>query len=357
MANGRIDTTHIDLGTLDTNYVAGLRTRAGLDVGDLISRLSAELQALNGGVDPLIADLIYPTTATEAGAPTEVRGFQARKRGEYVPGRPQYGERALNHMLPIDDWEITIGYTEDKLKDIKLAEFDAQNRGLRAAWELLYRQQVLTRLFGNAEVAVSPRSTATSPGFAGSGTGANVFAGIFPDNQALPAGYTHYLRDTLANIAPMLLTGVKLLRRWYRGPFDLIASAAVVDAIAALPTPTFVPAGSMLVRPGQGTAEALVDAAQYVGVLHGDIRVHMALTDFTDANWALYKTSGALNVNNPLAWRYDDLYGRDVEVHSRAMFPLADANSIQRFGIGVNNRTAAVLGSIGAGTTYVPPTI
>lgn len=357
MANGRIDTTHIDLGTLDPNYVQGLQTRAGLDVADFITALSGELQTLNGGLDPLIADLVYPTTATEAGAPTEVRGFEARKRGEYTPGRPQYGERALNHMLPIDDWEISIGYTEDKLQDIRRAEFDAQNRGLRAAWEKLYRQQTLIRLFGNTEVPVGLRSTATSPGFAGSGTGANVFAGLFPDNQALPAGYSHYLRDTLANLSAMTLTGVKLLSRWYRGPFDLIASAAVIEAITALPTPAFVPAGSLLVRPGQGTAEALVDAGVYVGVLHGDIRIHQPLQDTTDSAWAIYKTGGPLSVTNPLAWRYDELYGRDVVVKSRAMFPLADANSIQRFGIGVNNRTAAVLGSIGTGTTYVPPTI
>lgn len=356
MANGRLDTTHIDLGTLDPNYVLGLQTRSGLNVADLISRLSAELQVLNGGLDPLIADLVYPTTATQAGAPTEVRGFEARKRGEHTPGRPQYGERTLNHMLPIDPWEISIGYTEEKLKTIKLAEFDAQNRGLRAAWEKLYRQQTLIRLFGNAEVPVS-QSTATSPGFAGSGTGTNVFAGLFPDNQALPAGYSHYLRDVIANIGPMTLAGVKLLRRWYRGPFDLIASAAVIDAITALPTPTFVPAGSILVRPGQGTAEALVDAGVYVGVLHGDIRIHQPLQDTTDSAWALYKTGGPLNVTNPLAWRYDDLYGRDVTVESREMYPLADANSVQNFGIGVNNRTAAVLGSIGTGTTYVPPTI
>lgn len=356
MANGRLDTTHIDLGTLDPNYVLGLQTRSGLNVADLISRLSAELQVLNGGLDPLIADLVYPTTATQAGAPTEVRGFEARKRGEHTPGRPQYGERTLNHMLPIDPWEISIGYTEEKLKTIKLAEFDAQNRGLRAAWEKLYRQQTLIRLFGNAEVPVS-QSTATSPGFAGSGTGTNVFAGMFPDNQSLPAGYSHYLRDTIANISAMTLTGVKLLRRWYRGPFDLIASAAVIDAIAALPSPAFVPAGSVLVRPGQGTAEALVDAGVYVGVLHGDIRIHQPLQDTTDSAWALYKTGGPLSVTNPLAWRYDDLYGRDVVVESRAMYPLADANSVQNFGIGVNNRTAAVLGSIGTGTTYVPPTI
>ncbi len=357
MANGRIDLQYIDLGNLDQNYILGLQNRAGLSVADMLTALDAELGLANSGADPLVAELVYPTTSVEAGAPTETRGFEARKQGENTPGRPQQGTRSLNHMLPIDDWEISLGYTEPKLKDIKQAEFDAQNRGLRGAWEQLERRQTLTNLFRKDEIAVGVGTSVLSPGFAGSGSGGNVFQGVFPDGAVVPGGYSHYYRDTLANIAITTLTAVKQLRRWVRGPFDLIASQAVIDALAALAAPTFVAAGSLLVRPGQGTAEALVDAAIYVGVLHGDIRVHQALTDFTDGNWAIYKTYGAFNAANPLALRYDELVTRDIRVESRAMYPLADANTVRRFGIGVNNRIGAVLGSIGTGSTYVPPAI
>lgn len=355
--NGRLDTTHVDLGTLDPNYVLALQTRSGLNFADLVNTLSSELQGLNGGLRPDLAELVYPTTALEAGIVTDGTSDLPQVRDEYTVTRPSVSERALNHPLPIRDFEKTLGFTEDKLEEIKLDEFTAQVRMHRRSYEKLYEVSIYGRLFGDAEVPVGKRSTALSPGFAGSGSGTNVFTGEFPDGQAVPGGYTHYLRDTVANIGVVTLAGVKLLRRWYPGPFDLIGSQAVIDAISALPTTQFAPSGSLLVRPGAGTAEALVDATRYVGVLHGDIRVHLATSAFTSNHLAIYKTFGQFSPNNPLAWRYDDLRGRGVVVKSRQMTPLVDAISSQRFGIGVNNRTAAVLVSLAASGNYTPPTI
>lgn len=358
MANGRLDTTHIDLGTLDQNYILGLRTRAGLDVADLISGLSAEMQVLNSGLDPLQAEVMYVTTSETGGVPTEVQGYTARKRGEHTPGRPQYGERSLNYLLPIDDWEITTGYTEDKLLTIRRDEFDAQNRGLRKGWEGSHRRAWLDRLFRLEPVRVGVGTANTSPGFAGSGSGDLAYAGIFPDNTVVPDTYTHYLRDTIGNIEATTLAAVELLRRWHpTSTFTLVAGKAVVSALTALPGTVFVRAGSALVRPGQGTAEALVDAGTYVGALHGDISVRKPVIDIPDNYAALYYSAGQLAVGNPLAWRYDPLVGRDVQVKSRSMFPLHDANTVQRFGVGVGNRTAAVLMKFATSGSYTSPTI
>lgn len=357
MAFGLIDTSYIDWpSNVDTAYLRGLQLRSGLSFAQLAAALDAELGNLNGGTDPLVASLITPTT-TEF-ARTDGGGvFDVSKRSQYTLPRPQQVER-LAHMLPIDDWEVGLGFTEDGLEEISQDDFAAQVRAMRRGWERRHRRETLQRLFSDDEVPVGVGTAATSPGFAGSGTGGNVFGGTFPDGSALPGGYTHYLRDTAANVGVVTLAARNLLQKWYGPPYDLIAPATQVDLIVALGTAGgFVPSGSVLVRPGDGTAQALVDPGEFVGVLHGDIRVRRAITDFTTANIAVYKSFGAFNPMNPLAWRWDTLKGRDVTVRSRNLFPLAEAVSMQRFGVGVNNRTAAVLILLAASGGYVDATI
>jgi len=355
MAFGIIDTSYIDWpSNVDATYLRGLTTRSGLGFPELAGRLDAGLGAINGGFDPLVASLVYPTTSEFArGARTG--GMQVQRKSQYTIARPQQVDRLAN-MLPIDDNEIALGFTEDGLRDISLDDFQVQVDAMVEAWERHHRRESLARLFSDAEVSVAPGTSATSPGFAGSGTGANAFTATYPDGAALPGGYTHYFRDTVANRAAVILTARDRLRKWAPGPYDLIGSETAIAAIVALGAPNFVAAGSVLVRPAQGTAEALVDAGQYVGVFGGDIRVHVALNDFTDDVVAIYKSYGALNPNNALAWRYDALYGRDVYVRSRQLYPLAEAVSMQRFGLGVSNRTAAAMVRFGAAGAYTAPT-
>jgi hypothetical protein len=232
-----------------------------------------------------------------------------------------------------------------------LTQVDSVILGLRT----MYRKQALIRLFSDDEVAVDRRTTAVSPGFAGSGTGLNAFSRPYPSGAALGGGYTHYYRAAAADRAATIKTARDQLRKWQSGPFDLIGSAAEITAIKLLSD--FVPAGSALVRPGQSTAEALVDAELYEGVYDGDIRVRKPVEDFTDANFAIFKTFGPLNPLNPLAWRYDDVEGRNAYVRYRALFPLDQAIVRQSFGIGVNNRVAAALVHIDSSGSYDPPTI
>ncbi len=356
MAFGIIDTSYIDWpANVDAAYLRGLTTRSGLGFPELATRLDAGLGAINGGFDPLVASLIYPTTS-EFSRGGRTSSMQVQKKSQYTVARPQLVERMAS-MLPIDDNEIALGFTEDGLKDISLDDFQAQVDGMVEAWERAHRRDALQRLFSDGEVSVAAGTNATSPGFAGSGTGPNAFVGQYPDGSALSGGYTHYFRDTTANRALVIKTARDRIRKWYAGPYDLIGSEAAIAAIVALGAPDFVAAGSVLVRPAQGTAEALVDAAQYVGVFAGDIRVHVAINDYTDDTFAIYKSFGALNPNNPLGWRYDALYGRDVYVRSRQLYPLAEAVSMHRYGVGVSNRTAAALVKIAATGLYVAPVI
>jgi hypothetical protein len=355
-----LDTTYIDFPAgVDVAYLQGLRTRAGVDLPRLLREIDSRLAALNTGLDPMIAQLITPTTEQYADT-SGPSAFEVDERGEYTLARPQLAEGGA-HMLPIRGYDVSVGFTEDGLESMSLARILANVDSMFLGFRKLYRRQALARLFSDAEVRVAPKTVITSPGFAGSGTGDNVFPRTsYPDGTALPSPYSHYYRVASAGLAAAIKAARDRLKKWHAGPFDLVASADMISLIVAInatnPADGFVSAGSALVRAGSGANEATVDATVYLGVLFGDIRVHMQLDDFASANIAIFKSYGALSPQNALAWRYDDLKGREAVLRYRDLFPLANAVLKQDFGIGVNDRTAAVLISVAASGNYTPPT-
>ena len=230
MAFGLIDTSFIDWpANVDATYLRGLQTRSGLRFADLAARLDAGMQQVNAGVDPILSLLLAPPTTAEYAQGGRTSRMVATKRAEYTLARPQHVERQA-HMLPIDEYEIALGFTEDGLMEISLDDFQAQVDAMVAGWDMLHRAEVLSRFFSDAEIPVGKGTTSTSPGFAGSGTGANVFNGLYPDNTALPGGYTHYFRDTVANFLAAVKTMRDRIKKWHPGPYDFIGSAARVAA-------------------------------------------------------------------------------------------------------------------------------
>ena len=360
MPFGYLDTTYIDFPAgVDVAYLQGLRTRAGVDFPRILREIDSRLAALNTGLDPLVAALITPTTEqySDTSGPS---AFQVDERGEYTIARPQLAEGGA-HMLPIRGYDVSLGFTEDGLESMSLARIVTNIESMLLGMRKLYRRQALTRLFSDAEVRVAAATTVTSPGFAGSGTGDNVFPRTsYPDGTTLPSPYSHYYRVASAALAAGIKAARDRLKRWHAGPFDLVASADMISLIVAIaatnPADGFVSAGSALVRAGSGANEAIVDATVYLGVLFGDIRVHMALDDFATANIAIFKSYGALSPQNPLAWRYDEIKGRGAALRYRDLYPLSNAVLKQDFGIGVNDRTAAVLLYIASSGDYTPPT-
>lgn len=231
-----------------------------------------------------------------------------------------------------------------------------------AGFQRFYSAGVLDRLFSNAEIPVDDTTAVVSPGFAGSGTGTNVFTGVYPDGTDIAGGYTHYSFGTTdASIITWLDSETAKLEKWQTGPFDLIASPAFMTALvaaAAAASKPVIMSGSALVRLPDSQAEALVDAGTYFGVYGGKVRLRYGVNGFGDLHAALFKSYGAFDDRNPVAWRYDPLRGPDAFVRSRTLFPLADAVALQWLGFGVGNRTAASLFYRNAGAVaYVNPTI
>lgn len=356
MPFGYLDTKYIDLpANIDAAYLRGLTTARGVSFATVLTELDARLNALNSVVDPLVASLISFTTEPDVDGTTPT-AFALEEENEYGLPRPEVAEKR-RHMLPLRRYAKSLGFTEDGLEQMTQETLLNQFDSVAETFVRGGRIKALERLFSDAEVRVDRNSTATSPGFAGSGTGENAFTGTYPDGTALPVGYTHYYRDTAANRAVVIRTARDRLKRWYPGPYDLIASQAEIDAIAADAT-YFVRAESDLILRAQGVAAANVPADQFLGVYDQDIRVWHGLNELgTEPNIAIYKTFGNLNERNPLVWRYDEAFGRGAVIRSRSLYPLDQAVIRQRFGLGVRNRTAAVLIRVAASGAYQAPSI
>lgn len=346
MPFGMLDTTYIDFPPgVDVAYLRGLTTRAGVQFPRVLREIDSRLGALNGSIDELVAALMGVTTDVfaDTSAPTP---FEIDERGEYTVARPQFVEGSA-HMLPIRHFDVSIGFTEDGLEEMSLDRILLNVDSMVGGFRKIYRVRALQRLFSMLEVRVDKKTTVTSPGYAGSGTGDNVFTRPYPDGTPLPGGYTHYYAVGGSTLAATLLAARDRLARWHPGPYDLVTNATQLALIKAINPGSaetgFVAAGTLLVRPAPDQPQVNVNEQIYEGVLFGNIRVRKPIDDLTSAHVAIFKTYGQINRRNALVWRYDTLKGRNATLRYRNIYPLALATVKQSFGIGVGDRTAAVL--------------
>lgn len=361
MPFGIIDTTYVDLPVgIDASYVRNLETRSGLSVAEMVRAVDAAMSTVNQGADPLVADLTY-VTPSPIGGTRAIGTKKVTRAGQYTFARPQYVERA-GHMLPIHKIDMDLGFTEDGLEEITNDAFQDELDAMVLGFQRYYTASVLDRLFSISEVRVDRATDVVSPGFAGSGSGTNVFTGQYPDGTDLGGGYTHYSYATTdAAIITWIDAAIAKLEKWQEGPFDLIMSPTSLTAFVAAAATASKPvifSGTPLVRQASTEAEAQVDAEKYVGVYGGKVRLRFGTQGFGDDHFALVKTYGPFDARNPVAWRYDEMKGRNAFVRSRALYPLADAIALQWLGFGIGNRTtAALLYRHSGASAYVNPTI
>lgn len=347
MAFGYLDTQNIDFAVGQTeSRLRNMQNRLGINFSEFYNRLDGAMTALNANTDPLISSLINVTSADRVdGGATGSKVLQ--RAGEYSIVRPQHSG-AAGHLLPLYHFAISLGFTAEALQTMTLERFQGEVATTVQGFRRGQRAEVLERLFSDAEFALDDDGVGASPGFAGSGTGSNVYAG------AMPAGVTNlnlYSRVASAGLEAEIKKVQGYLNALHGfGPLDMVTSSSLIDTIAALPG--FVTAGSPLVRQGGNEAEAMVAADQYIGVLNGNIRVRHAEGQLNGSGLAIYKSYGANDVRNPLAWRFSTIWGQGAFVNDRELFPLGNAEISQYFGIGANNRVGAGLIAVAASGTY-----
>ena len=347
MAHGYLDTQNIDFAVGQTeSRLRNMQNRLGINFSEFYSRLDGAMSALNGNNDAVINSLITKTSADRvSGGATGNKVLQ--RAGEYSIVRPQHGG-AQGHLLPLYHHAITLGFTAEALETMTVERFQGEIATTVQGFRKGQRAEVLERLFSDAEFVLDDDGVGTSPGFAGSGTGGNVYGG------ATPPGVTTlnlYSRVTSAQLdAEIKKVQGYLAAMNGSGALDLLTSASGLALVTALPG--FVAAGSPLVRVAAGTAEAVVNPDEFVGVLNGNIRVRQAEGQLNGDGIAIYKSNGSNAVNNPLAWRFSTIWGEGAFVNDRDLFPLANAEVSQYFGIGANNRVGAALIAVAASGTY-----
>jgi hypothetical protein len=225
----------------------------------------------------------------------------------------------------------------------------------------LHQIQVLSRLMSDTEIPVDDRTNVTSPGFVGSGTGDNVYQRDFPDGRPMPTDYSHYLAvdtDQAGQLTDTLDAAVDRLMEWdHDPPYDMVCTSAMMDLVEDLDK--FLNAGSELIRDGDDD-DANVDPQIYAGAYGKYVRVRKEVKrGGTEAHASIFKSDGAAAEENPLRWRYKNNVerGRAAVLRYRDFYPLANAEVIQDFGVGVGDRTKAVNIFAGSGASaYQNPT-
>lgn len=363
---GIVDSTYVEVpANIDLAYLQKYETADGVTFDELVPRLNAAFQAYNGEIDPLVAELITKPTDKIIIKGRHPGRFKVERQGEYSPERPQRPGKAVAHALPIWVDGAAMGFTERGLRKMSaediLADFEEALNGFRYN----QRQAVLARLLDDAEVEVEEGDATTmlSPGFAGSGSGLNAFsAKYFPNWQAIGGGYTHYWRIAEADLAAGLKAARDQHRKWYpKGKFDFVGSKDFTDAIVALgEAGGFVRAERAFIREGANNTVAQIDADAYLGIFDGDLWIRKPIEDYSDANGWIFQPLGNFHPRNPLAWRYDPKAGggagKGAYVRTVASWPLSDADILQEFGVGVNNRVGAQVLRMADSGSYEPPT-
>lgn len=358
MAFGLYDTHYIDFAEEQTEAkLRGGRTRVGVSFVDIVRRVDAAMRAANQD-DALMKELMFRTTKDT------ITSFRPTERiwqygPEFTRNRPQRGMTTGAYSLPLYFYEMDVSFTERALKVMSLEVLETELKGIVMGISRGHRGHVLQRLFNPDEAPLNMDGAGATPGFAGSGTGSNVFEGLFPNGTVIPSGYTHYhhAADTTEAIEAAIDTMVDKMIKWHRPAFDLIAPQDVVDRIKA--STKFVGAGSSLIIKAEkeDRVSNSVSSEKYEGVYGDHVRVRYADNQIDGNAFAIYKSYGAGSQNNPLAWRWDESFGQDTYVEDRALMPMAQASILQTYGVGVGNRVGAALCSVGSGSDYTPPNI
>lgn len=355
MAFGLLDTQFIDFAeTMTESRLKAIKNRLGISVVEFVERVEGAMAAL-ATRDPVTREYTYDTTddSFKYRGPTD----KIWQRGaEYTVARPQRGMGRRGHMIPLYHYEIALGVTDRYLQEADADQFEDEVRATVQAVSRGRIADVWTRFWSDEVMALDDDGVGTTPGFAGSGVGADAFFGTTLRGTMTDENYTHYFfsEPDAANMQAALDAMIEQMGLWYTGTLDIVATEQALDMIAQWRADDiFVPTGSMLIRPAERETQTLVDASRYAGVYKGKVRVRHAIEGVEGNALAIVNPT-----STPLAWRYDPIYGREAYLKDRGIYPLTQADILQVYGIGVADRTSAAFLSFGEGMTeYTPPTI
>jgi len=334
----------------------------GTTYEDVVSDIEAALGIAEENVGKsYLANLTYNSDVTELEYPSgQTVGFERATERALGGGRRA---STVGHMLPLTDWDYQFYWTQKFLKQARRSQIDADIDALIQNAEELSYQQTLTRLFKMEEETGNyyGLGTGTSVPFCDGGAGAIAYT---PRKNAARgksflATHDHYLR--LNGITQVILDQAvdHLWEHGIDGPYELIIAEADITAWTTVANVTgYVERPDPSVMYG-GASENLANVGDmYIGGVkckNGFCHLY-ASGRIPTTYWAVTKSYGANDPNNPLAIRGSFTPG--VNVSLVGAYPLQGATPIVEFGVGVGrSREAAVLVRNDTTGDYTTPTI
>lgn len=368
MTLGVKDLKNVALPTAwDGNELARLRLRDGTTYESLVRDIDAALGIVNSGLNSGYLGRLSSLTAEPA---IEYRNGGANGFEDHTeltqPDR-KFAE-TTGHMLPLKMRDRGMGWTADFLRQARRAQIDADISSLVEDAVDIYEKNIWTRHFKIDEEtgkALGLGATGVSVPFADGGNGTIAFTPPpRPDRliNAFSTSHTHFLvlnGITQANLETAI---GHLWEHGYDAPYELVVSLADLGDWQNTTNVTgFRPKADAIVQYGGLDDIALVESEIYQGAVltkYGSARLY-ANARIPTGYWSVTKSFGAGDVRNPLRVRYDDVYGFGVKliVNQVTLYPFTAAIGQFEFGVGVSDRTAAVLVENDSTGSYASPTI
>lgn len=354
MAMGRRSTFDFaSLAGIDYKSLALLKTNEGTTYDAIVRDMSAGVRAFNGESNSFLMGLAFGTTDRTY---TERQGSMVvETHTELRPSRPQRGG-AYVHSLPMESKEISLGWTWDYVRKARQSQIDTDISISFDAWRDWYEKQTLMRLFAREDVTVLDGGV--SPGFVGGGS--HVYAPN-PYNGKSFANHQHYVAvagATATDWATQVAAAEKnLMEHGHVGPFDLLISEQDEAVVRTVSTFIARPPDNVILAV---TTSAAIVSDEYIGMIgRMRIKVHYRVPQ---GYAAAYKSYGPDNPRNPLRWVYQEDnggFGDGIVIlagDTHRDYPIENAIEFRELGIGVGDRTGAVLLRFG-NASYVTPVI
>jgi hypothetical protein len=291
-------------------------------------------------------------------------GGKIQRMTEYSVPDPFRGQ-TTGHMLPIDMFVRTLGWTQLSLENRRSVQLKADLDVLIDDIRQHYADKVLHRFFKMEAEAVGDLAGASVP-FADGGVADSKWVPMrSPEGTEFANTHDHYLRHDAINDANVLAALKHLKEHGHQSPYDLLAAAADAASYAAL-TGWRAPQWENIVYrdTSSGTDRAaFMGVEDYNGLLEiadvGVVRVKF-MERIPTGYYAVFKNYGAGNAKAPMRMRIDEFkgFGWSVVPGNYVNAPLTLAALRAEWDIGIGeDRTNAVLVYINASGDYVSPTI
>jgi hypothetical protein len=259
-------------------------------------------------------------------------------------------------MLPLKDWDRSLGWTMKYLRKARRAKLDADVRSAINDARDLFQKRLLTRFFSASGNTVGSTSNADVPLADGGSTDSTYVPPKSPDGETFTSSHDHILdssdlTDDDVSATDLATCVEHLQEHGHKAPYDLIIPRDELSDWTGVTGwkkpewPGIVYHSSAVERANVAEFEMY---AGYIETDYGIVRVWPTprLSSNTDHYWGVFKSYGAGDPRNPLRIRIDpDMgFGCNIVPGNWANSPIELLVMHMEFGVGIGeDRTNGVI--------------